>query len=119
MANLTKTVQYTAISCLLLAMVAVNACKKEKADKVHQPAVTADFDINRIWNCHNSSNPYPSQINRNLEGTWVWVSNKCFGTKHETFSADKHVVITFNDGGLFKVFEDSRVVSEGSWKLSQ
>jgi|GEM_PF-3785020 len=115
-----KIIINTTVCCIAVFVLALSqsACVKEKADKV-TPAAANKFDINRIWNCHDSSNPYPSQINQNLEGTWVWISNSCYWNAGEATSADKHVVVTFNDGGLYEVFENSKIESKGSWKLSQ
>lgn len=117
-----KTIPLTVIACLLVfaAALGLNSCVKEKADKINPSTIVQPIDVNGIRNCHLADNPYPSQISANIEGTWVWVSKACIGRGgSETFSAGKYVVITFNDGGLYKVFEDSKLVSEGTWTLSQ
>ena len=76
-------------------------------------------DINRIWDCHTTENKFPSQISANIEGAWVWQNVTCYGKSPETLSANKQVVITFNDGGLYKIFESGKITSEGSWTLSR
>ena len=118
---MTKTIQLYVIASLMLlvAVSGLHSCVKEKADKNNLPAIVQYIDINRIRNCHLEGNRYPSQINANIEGTWVWVSNACYWTGKETYSADKHVVVTFNDGSLYKIFEDGRLIAEGTWTLSQ
>lgn len=112
-----RTISITAIACLAM-FAAVTSCKKEKADQMGATQ-TAGFDIAAIRNCHMEQNQYPSQITSGLEGTWVWTSNTCYWTGDSTFTPDKHVVVTFSDAGIYKVFEDSKIESEGNWKLSQ
>ncbi len=112
-----KTITITALACLAL-FTAVTSCKKEKADRLGVKQ-TSGFDVAAIMNCHKEQNQYPSQIISGLEGTWVWTSNTCYWTGDSTFTPDKHVVVTFSDAGVYKVFEDSKIESEGNWKLSQ
>lgn len=116
-----RTRIFTALACLAVFsfVLLLPGCVKEKADKVPKPEPVANFDLDRMWDCHNTDNPYPSQITGRIIGTWVWQSNRCFWTGDTTFSADRHVVITFTDGGLYKVFEDGKIESEGSFTLSQ
>ncbi|HYD21683.1 MAG TPA: hypothetical protein VEB40_09435 [Flavipsychrobacter sp.] len=114
-----KATCITALACLgLFATITAGSCKKEKADKVGASTGPA-FNIAEIMECHNSKNRYPSQIVSALEGTWLWVSNTCFWTGDSTFTADRHVVITFSDAAVYKVFEDGKIESEGTWTLSQ
>ena len=110
----------TAACCIGIfgAVAFLSSCKKEKADTNAGNLAAAKPDIQRIWECHNRNNQYPSQITARIEGTWVWQSRHC-GSTASTTIANKHVVVTFNDGGLYKVFESSRLVSEGSWSLQQ
>lgn len=116
-----KTITYTTVCYLILSVLVLSqtACKKEKSDQISTPTATTSFDVNRIRDCHNNSNPYPSQINSNLEGTWVWVSSSCYWTQNKTTSADKQVVVLFKDAGNYQVFENGALESEGTWKLSQ
>ncbi|MCB0696520.1 MAG: hypothetical protein KDC07_04100 [Chitinophagaceae bacterium] len=116
-----RTVFYTTLACLaVFTLIAISpGCKKEKADKVTPAGAGSDFDISRIWDCHNNSNPFPSQINKNLEGTWVWISSSCYWNYSEVIAADKQVVLIFKDAGNYQLFENGTVESEGTWKLSQ
>lgn len=107
-----------AICAVFFTVLGFYSCKKEKADQLNTSVNTPTVDIDRIWNCHSAENPYPSQISANIEGTWVWQSNRCYGSNDTTLSANKHVVVIFNDGGLYKIFEDSKLVSEGTWGLT-
>lgn len=110
---------YTAIICIaVFSLTGFYSCKDEKADQLNPSVNTPAADIERIRNCHTTQNPYPSQITANIEGTWVWQSSTCYGKIATTNSADKHVVAVFNDGGLYKIFEDSKLISEGSWALT-
>ena len=95
------------------------ACNKQKADQINKPEPTDQINYNSITECHKAENPFPSQITANIEGTWVWEKKACFWSGNETFSADKHVVIQFTDGALYKVTEDGKLISEGTWKLSK
>lgn len=99
------------------AMMLMYACNRKKADAINLPQAVAPIEIQRITDCHKQHNIYPSQIVARIEGTWVLQSVAC--SMSGTQSADKQVVVTFNDGGLYKVFESSRLVSEGSWTLSR
>lgn len=117
--RISKTIGLTSVVCLaLFVAMAASSCRKEKADQT-SPAPSPDFDLGHIMTCHKEQNRYPSQIISGLEGTWLWVSNTCFWSGDSTFTADRHVVVTFSDAGMYKVFEDSKVESEGTWKLSQ
>lgn len=113
----TPDMKYTLMMCCLL--LALGSCVSNKADQQAEPQTTKKIEVDRIWQCHDEQNPQPSQINAGLEGTWVWQSSACYWDGHETKSANKQVVITFNDGGLYKVFEDSKIESEGEWNLSK
>ena len=103
----------------LIALFTWTGCKREKSDQLYPNGAVAEINTSALTECHNTENPYPSQITANIEGTWVWQSYRCPMTGTTTNSADKHVVLTFNDGGLFKVFEDSKLITEGEWNLSQ
>lgn len=111
-----RTIAITAAICFTFFWIA--SCKKEKAGRLH-PVPSTGFDIGRIRDCHNEENRYPSQITSGLLGTWLWVSNSCFWTGDTTFTANKHVLVTFSDAGMYKVFEDGVIESEGTWKLAQ
>lgn len=114
-----SSVVITTVCCLaIFAAVGFTSCKKNKADQLGGTPTIA-FDVAAIMNCHKENNQYPSQITSGLEGTWVWTSNTCYWTGDSTFTPDKHVVVTFSDAGIYKVFEDSKIESEGTWKLSQ
>ena len=115
-----KTVLSAGVCCIAIFafVTGTQSCNKEKADTTKQQPVPRP-DIDHIRKCHNKENPYPSQINANLQGTWVWQSYTCYGAKEQTLSAGKIVVLTFSDGGLYKVYENSAVIEEGSWTLTQ
>lgn len=115
-----KTVLSAGVFCIAVFTLTtgVQSCKKEKGDAITQQPVPKP-GVDRIWKCHDNENPYPSQINANMEGTWVWQSYTCYGTTEQTLSAGKVVVVTFSDGGLYKVYENSAVIEEGSWTLKQ
>ncbi len=114
-----SSIAVTAITCLAIFTAAgFTSCKKEKADQMGTTP-TIGFNLGAIMDCHKEQNQYPSQITAGLEGTWVWTSNTCYWTGDSTFTPDKHVVVTFTDAGVYKVFEDSKIESEGTWKLSQ
>lgn len=100
------------LSVLLLSA----SCVQEKADSI-MPVDTEAPDFQGIQECHQKDNPYPSQISARIEGTWVWEISSC-PMVGQTQTADKHVVVTFNDGGLYKVYENSQLTSEGEWSLN-
>lgn len=105
------------IAIIFLALpVLLAGCKKEKADRIPVTGSAEEVDFQRIYDCHDRENPYPSQINANIEGTWVWENLNCPQTQTSS-QPDKYVVIDFNDGGLYKVFENSKLISEGDWSL--
>lgn len=103
------------IAIILPALLLIGACKQEKADQL-PTGNTVEVDFQRIYDCHDRENSLPSQINANIEGTWVWESLTCPQTQ-TTSLPDKYVVIDFNDGGLYKVYENSKLISEGDWTL--
>lgn len=103
----------------LAVFITTASCTREKSDKIYQNGTVENINTIALNDCHNTENPYPSQIAANIEGTWVWQSYRCLMNGQSTKSAEKHVVLTFNDGGLFKVFEDSKLISEGEWHLVQ
>ena len=110
---------YTSFIILgIFCITAFTACNKNKSDQINQAQATGAVDYNGITECHKKENPLPSQITANIEGFWVWEKKACFWSGQQTFSADKHVVVQFTDGGLYKVTEDGKTISEGSWKLS-
>lgn len=117
--DIMKTTGITAMACLaVFIIVAATSCRKEKADQV--PAQhTGGFNIQEIKDCHSKNNQYPSQIISKLEGTWAWLSYTCYWSADSTFTANKHVVATFSDAGVYRVYENSKIESEGTWKLSQ
>lgn len=91
-------------------------CVQEKASTIAEPTKVTAIDINDLWKCQEEQNAHSSQIVQNIEGTWVWQKVYC-GWDTITTSADKQVVINFNDGGRYRVFENSTVSSEGEWTL--
>ncbi len=110
---------YTSLIVLtIFCIIATTACNKKKSDQINQPQSTAAVDYNSITECHKKENPLPSQITANIEGIWVWEKKACFWSGQQTFTADKHVVVQFNDGGLYKVTENGKTISEGTWNLS-
>lgn len=117
--DIKKTTGITAIACLaIFTVVAAVSCRKEKADRVDAKP-TLGFNLQEVKKCHQQQNQAPSQITSRLEGTWSWLSFTCHWSLDSTFTADKHVVVTFSDAGVYKVFENSTIESEGTWKLSQ
>lgn len=117
-ASIYGTIFSAAGLCLVIfATMLMFACNRKKADALAVPQQVAPIDVQRITDCHKKNNTYPSQIVANMEGTWVLQSSACglLGTQ----SADKQVVVTFNDGGLYKIFESSRLIEEGTWTLSR
>lgn len=112
-----STILLTSIICISIFSFTLIGCVKEKADTVNPPNAAEAIDVNRISDCHKNNNPFPSQISLNIEGSWVLTTQYCpFATGAVTVT--KQVVLTFNDGALFKVFENGRLKEEGSYTLT-
>lgn len=100
----------------ILCSLAITGCVTEKADQ-SSPANTEPIDVTRIADCHARSNPYPSQIHANLEGSWVLNKMACTFSGATT-TITNQVVLTFNDAALYKVFKDGTLIEEGSYVLT-
>lgn len=116
-ANSMKQLLYTSTVALILAVSILSACKKQKSDQINKSEETTPIEYNSITECHLKENQFPSQITAAIEGTWVWDKRTCYWSGPQAHTADKHVVVTFNDGGLYKVTEDGKLISEGTWNL--
>lgn len=95
----------------------LTGCVTEKADKINPPSASATIDVNRIADCHQQNNPYPSQISQHIEGSWVLTSEFC-PMKGGTTSVSNQLVLTFNDGALYKIFKNGSLLEEGSYALT-
>ena len=112
-----RTNKFLAVALSLVVLLA-SACTKANSEDQNQTGATTAIPLQKINDCHDSANPYPSQITNNIVGNWLWQKSYAPMTQLTT-TASSHVIVHFNDAGTFNIIENSTTVATGTWNLKK
>jgi len=71
-------------------------------------------NLKELWECNARQNLDSAKLTNELIGTWIWTYH--YDEIGGTIIANKDVKVTFSTG-TFKVFENSVIITQGSWSI--
>lgn len=115
--NMSKNKRTTTLTYIIIALVTlgISACKRDSTTST-TPTAATPIDYERLSNCHNENNLYPSQITEHIIGTWQINKQSC-GFSPETTYPTENIILILNDAGTYSIQSGVVILNEGKWGL--